>query len=39
MSRWDPSDDAGIFRWERERPIEDALRYTQLDEPLYDRQG
>lgn len=39
MSRWDPGDDAGIFRWERERPVEDALRYTQLDEPLYERQG
>jgi len=37
MSRWDPTDDAGIFSWEKERPIEDALRYTALDEPLYDR--
>lgn|GEM_PF-1059800 len=39
MGRWDDSDDISIFRWEQERPVQDALRYTQLDEPLYDRQG
>jgi len=38
MSGWDPADDPGIFSWESQRPVEDALRYTQLDEPLYDRQ-
>jgi len=38
VSRWDPTDDPGIFAWEGQRPVEDALRYTQLDEPLYHRQ-